>query len=172
MNYCTKCGATIEDGVKFCTECGTVVEETLEATSELELESEDMHVDSKIAETDHEVVGEEVETTELELASEPIPQPTPQLVSEPQNPYTQSRQPKEVTVNTTPYIIWSIINIVICCMPLGIAGLIVTLQANSAKTQEAADKAIKNATIINSIGTVSLFVFMFVYFMFIVLMAI
>lgn len=64
---------------------------------------------------------------------------------------TEAVKPK---VNSTPFLVWSIINLVCCCMPLGIAGLVFAIKAGSATTQEDADKAIKLAKTLNLVGTI------------------
>jgi hypothetical protein len=67
------------------------------------------------------------------------------------------------SVNATPYIVWSIINLVCCCMPLGIAGLIFAIQINSASSYEEAENKRKTAMILCIIGTVFGFVIGVIY---------
>lgn len=57
-------------------------------------------------------------------------------------------------VNTTPFLIWSIVNLVCCCLPLGIAGIVFVVKAGNATTQEEADKAMNTAKTLNIVGMV------------------
>lgn len=61
--------------------------------------------------------------------------------------------PRKGTLNTG-FLIWSIVNIVLCCMPLGIAGLVFTITAQNKPTIEEEQKALKSAKIFNLIGTI------------------
>ena len=51
-------------------------------------------------------------------------------------------------------LIWSIINLVACCMPVGIAGLLFTIFAKDAPSAEEEAKKLKTAKICNLIGTI------------------
>jgi hypothetical protein len=55
--------------------------------------------------------------------------------------------------NSTPYLIWSIVNTVCCCLPLGIAGIIFAIKINDAATYEEAEKNKKTAMILCIIGS-------------------
>ncbi len=65
---------------------------------------------------------------------------------------TETYKPK---VNSTPFLVWSIINLVCCCLPLGIAGIVFVVKAGNATTQEEADKALKTSKTLNLIGSIS-----------------
>jgi uncharacterized membrane protein YvbJ len=67
--------------------------------------------------------------------------------------YQADVEPRKGTLNTG-FLIWSIVNIVLCCMPLGIAGLVFTITAQNKPTFEEEQKALKNAKIFNLIGTI------------------
>lgn len=66
-------------------------------------------------------------------------------------------EPKKGNLNIG-LLIWSIINMTICCslfsLPLGIVGLVFTLMAKNKPTIEEEKKAIKVAMICNLIGTI------------------
>ncbi|MGL4944062.1 MAG: CD225/dispanin family protein [Thermoguttaceae bacterium] len=43
------------------------------------------------------------------------------------------------------YLVWSILELCFCCMPLGIAGLVYSIQANSAKSAGRFEEAVQQA---------------------------
>ena len=51
-------------------------------------------------------------------------------------------------------LVWSIINLILCCMPLGIAGLILTIFAKDAPSAEEEAKKLKTAKTCNLIGSI------------------
>jgi len=51
-------------------------------------------------------------------------------------------------------LVWSIINLIACCMPLGIAGLLMTIFAKDAPSAEEEAKKLKTAKTCNLIGTI------------------
>lgn len=51
-------------------------------------------------------------------------------------------------------MVWSIVNLICCCMPLGIAGLVFTLTAKSEMNVEGREKKLRTAAILNIVGTV------------------
>lgn len=51
-------------------------------------------------------------------------------------------------------LVWAIINLISCCTPLGIAGLILTILAKDAPSAEEEAKKIKTAKTCNLIGTI------------------
>ncbi len=69
----------------------------------------------------------------------------------------------------TGYLIWSILNILFCCMPLAIAALIMTVLAKDAPSAADEEKKLKTAKICNLIATIGGAVF---YLFYIVLVAI
>jgi len=60
-------------------------------------------------------------------------------------------------------LVWSIINLLTCCTPLGIAGLILTLLAKDAHSAEEETSKLKTAKICNLIGTIGAAVFVVLY---------
>ena len=60
--------------------------------------------------------------------------------------------------NYTGLLVWSIINLICCCLPLGIVGLVFTVTSKNEMTAEAQEKKLKNAFICNLIGTIVGFV--------------
>ena len=68
-------------------------------------------------------------------------------------------------------LIWSIVNLLCCCTPLGIAGLIFSIIAKDASTAEEEAKKVKGAKICNLIGSIGGAVVTVLYVVFIVIMA-
>ncbi|MBQ7376905.1 MAG: zinc-ribbon domain-containing protein [Clostridia bacterium] len=66
----------------------------------------------------------------------------------------------------TPSLVWSIINLIVCCQPLGIASLILTILAKEAPTAADEEKKLKAAKICNLIGTIGAAVIYFCYIIF------
>ena len=69
-------------------------------------------------------------------------------------PIPPFQQPYGATANTTGQLVWSILNLVLCCLPLGIVSLVMTIGARNAITKEEFDSKIKNAKTFNIIATV------------------
>lgn len=55
-------------------------------------------------------------------------------------------------------MVWSIVNLICCCLPLGIVGLVFTLTAKNEMTPEGRDSKLRLAAILNIVGTVIGFV--------------
>ena len=81
-------------------------------------------------------------------------QPNQQYQQPTGNYYAQPQQPVNHGINTTPILIWSILNLLFCCMPLGVWSLILTTTLNKKPTFEEAQKSYKTAKTICIIGTV------------------
>ena len=69
-------------------------------------------------------------------------------------------------------LVWSIINIVACRTPLGIASLVFVIVAQSATTAENEASNLKIAKILNIIGTSAMAVFVVLYIIFFVIVLI
>lgn len=95
------------------------------------------------------VCGASQGSTEQQQPSEPI--------------YMEPVIPKASGNLNVGMLVWSIINLLMCCMPLGIASLIMTIMAqNAASAQEEASK-LKTAKICNLIGTIATGVLIIAY---------
>ena len=77
--------------------------------------------------------------------------------------------PKASGVLNVAQLVWSIINIIMCCMPLGVVALIFTITAKDAPSTEEEAKKLKTAKTCNLIATIGgvvinvlLFVFSFI----------
>jgi hypothetical protein len=67
-----------------------------------------------------------------------------------QNPYSASNvsdgfSQQQTPVDVPDYLIWTIIETICCCQPLGIAGIVFSILANSAKSSGDYAKAVQNA---------------------------
>lgn len=67
------------------------------------------------------------------------------------------------------FLIWSILNILFCCMPLAIVSLIMTVTAPNAATAEDEKKKLKTAKICNLIATIGSAVFFIGYIFLVVI---
>lgn len=95
------------------------------------------------------VCGASQESTEQQQPSEPI--------------YTEPVIPKASGILNVGMLVWSIIDLIMCCVPLGIVSLIMTIMAqNAASAQEEASK-LKTAKICNLIGTIATGVLLIIY---------
>ena len=65
-------------------------------------------------------------------------------------------------------LIWSIINVLMCCMPLGIASLVMTILAQNASDAEDEAKKLKTAKTFNLIATIGGAVIIIVYIIIVV----
>ncbi len=83
-------------------------------------------------------------------SSEVKPEPTP--IVDTYGSVTPEQPPKPFGINTS-MLIWSIINIVCCCTPLGVAGLVFNILAGNTADQKEYDDKQKYAKICNIIGT-------------------
>lgn len=146
---CNKCGAPLTEGALFCGECGAKVEATATVETTTEAPSQGSFTAAP--------------------ASEPAPQPqtTYTAPSQPQanTTYTapQSGPASNVVANGTPMIIWAIVNMVLCCLPLGIVALINAIKIDKAMTQIEADELTKKAKMWNIIATASAAVGVVIY---------
>ncbi len=68
-----------------------------------------------------------------------------------------------IQLNTTKLTVWSIVNLICCCMPLGIASLIFSLTAKNKPTPEEQNKALKTALTLCLIGTIGGVIVEFLY---------
>jgi uncharacterized membrane protein YvbJ len=85
------------------------------------------------------------------------------------NAYGQNTYNNSNNINATPFIVWSALNLIFCCIPLGIASLIFSLQINSASSYEEAEKKKKTAMILCIVGTSLGFVIELIYFFVVIL---
>ncbi len=83
-------------------------------------------------------------------------------------PVINSTMPKKRVLNTAQ-LVWAIINIVMCCTPLGIAALIFAIIAKDAADDETEQKQLKTAKTCNLIGTIGGAVLVILYFLLIVI---
>lgn len=65
-------------------------------------------------------------------------------------------------------LIWSIIDILMCCMPLGVVSLIMTIMAQNATSAYDEASKLKTAKVCNLIGTIGMGVFVILYILLIV----
>lgn len=160
MRYCNNCGERIADDAKFCPSCGTKINDpNQENTYKPPVEEPSVQENAQETKT-------------------PTTQPTDYQNSHyiPYNPYNsnlyQQPQVEKASGNiNVGMLIWSIINTLMCCMPLGVISLIFTIIANSASSAAEEKSKVKIALILNIIGTASFFLLIIFYiFIFVVLL--
>ncbi len=158
MKTCPNCKNAVNDNELFCPNCGT-------------------RVDAQQQTPD---VG-----AGYQQAPQNDPQPTYQQDYNQQynqqydqqynNQYNQqgyyAPQPINHGLNTTPYLVWSILNILFCCWPLSIWSLILSINANKKPTLELAQADLKKAKTICLIATIGGAVFYAIYFVLILISA-
>ncbi len=103
--FCTKCGNSLPETARFCPLCGVAVPSERSSTAE-----------------------------------SPLDPPSSATAYDSANPYASSSDPYAPTgwgeaANVPDYLGWNVLATLFCCMPLGIAGIIFSIQANSAKTR-------------------------------------
>ncbi len=77
-------------------------------------------------------------------------------------PIVVNEQKASGTLNVL-HLVWAIINLLACCTPLGIAGLIMTILAKDAPNAADEAKKLKTAKICNLIGTIGGAIVMIAY---------
>ena len=138
MVMCPKCQTYIQDGMSFCSRCGCPLTSESAASS---------------------------------MGVPPRPNTPPQMgQNTPYTPYGgpggYQQPPMGYGAPRVPdYLVWAILETILCCLPLGIVAIIYANQANSAKAvgnyAEALEKAntAKNCIIWGVVGTIVLTVF-------------
>lgn len=132
MKTCPNCQKTVEDNEMFCPNCGTKV--------------------------DSQPQQEQPQTDPVYTA--PQQQDYTQQNYSQQNVYNTQQgyvppQPVNWGLNTTPFTVWSILNLLFCCLPLGIWSLVLATGANKKPTLEEAQKSLKTAKILCIVSTVA-----------------
>ena len=64
------------------------------------------------------------------------------------------------------YLVWSILNILFCCLPFGIVGLVMTVMAPDTKSAEEETKKLKSAKAWNLAATITGGVIVFLYLLY------
>ena len=147
---CNKCGLENENGAKFCASCGAPAEQA-PATP----------------------VQEAPVQQQIPQQAPPVQQTPPP--AQPMQGFNQAPQFSEPTfqpgvgtpVNGTVYLVLSIIVTILCCLPLGIAGIVFATKINQLNLigdYEGAKKAAKTSMIFTIIGAVSVVVVAIFYF--------
>ncbi len=99
-------------------------------------------------------------------AQSPVP-PAEPIVEQP----AQAPAPQKASgILNVGQLVWSIINLVACCTPLGLAALIITILAKDAPTAEEESKKLKTAKTCNLIGTIGSAVIVILYIVFFVVL--
>ena len=133
--FCPKCGNPLPANTRFCPLCGVAVPSN--AASEME---------SPLGAASFETP--DVSKTSYD-SSNPYAEPSPS------DPYAPSDWSD--AANVPDYLIWNVLLALFCCTPIGIAGIIFSIQTNSAKTRgdfEAAARHSSTAKTLLVVGAV------------------
>lgn len=130
MAFCGKCGSEIGNDNVFCPKCGALLEQQNSTGSE----------------------NTQQPNQQYTYSQQPSQQYNPQ--SNPYNHYGSSPYQTQKPVDTTGILIWSILTALFCCTPLGIAGIVFSVQANKETTNEGAEQKLKNAKLMCIIGDI------------------
>lgn len=139
---CPKCGNMVEDGNTFCPTCGATVQAA----------NNTQNAEGSTQQPPY-VYGGNTQQT-----------PPPPQYNAPYNQVPPGGKP----INGTLYLVLSIIDIVICCLPLGIASLVYALKIDKliavgdyAGAQDAANKS-KRWLIISAVAMAVIYIIYFV----------
>ena len=154
MKTCPNCQNPVNDGELFCPNCGTKVD--AQQTPNVSAQQPSFNQSYEQPNNNQQQYNQQNYNQQ---------QYNQQNYNQQYNQYGQQNYyaPQNPNLNTTPILIWSIINILLCCMPLGIWALVLCLNVNKKPTYEEAEKALKTAKTVSLIGTIGGFVFQIFY---------
>ena len=138
MAFCRNCGTKLEEGEKFCPSCGTQREEA----------------------------AQNAQNAQSAQSADAAAEPQIVINNGNQNENYNAAMMGASGKLDTPSLVWSIINLLVCCQPLGIASLILTILAKDAPSAAEEEKKLKTAKTCNLIGTIGAAVFYFCYIIF------
>ncbi len=151
MKNCPNCHFLVNDEASFCTMCGTKLIDDKNKNEPLTsntMEDSTPHSSNESAQQGYNSQSNQTGYNPLNGF-----EPPQGYYNTQQNYNIQNEYPPQF-VNTTPYVVWSVILIACCCVPLGIWSLIVALNANKQPTYEMAMDRLNTAKIIIIIGGV------------------
>jgi len=140
MSFCNKCGNEILDNASFCNKCGATLNQTAQETPQPQ--------------------QPQYQQTQQQYQA---PQQQPYQQQPNYNYQNQQNFYAPPKINTTGYLIWSILTLILCCWPLGIVGIVFVNKAKSCMSEEEAKKTLKNAMLFNIIGDAVGFVVILIY---------
>ncbi|MBP3557284.1 MAG: CD225/dispanin family protein [Thermoguttaceae bacterium] len=133
--FCPKCGNPLPANARFCPLCGVAVRSNVSPGMESPLGS------ASFGTSDN---SETAYNASNPYASSSAP-----------DPYAPSDWSE--AANVPDYLIWNVLSTLFCCPPLGVAGIIFSIQTNSAKTRcdfEAAKRHSSTAKTLLVVGAV------------------
>lgn len=150
MTNCPKCGSPVPEGAKFCPEC------CCDLTNQDTAPQTDPGAQQPASQQPYNNNSQQPYGNPQQpiYNAQPAQQQYAPYQAQPNYNPTGSFQ-----TNPTVLLVWSIINLICCCLPLGIVGLVFTLTAKNETTPEGYEKKLKNAFICNLIGTIAGIVF-------------
>jgi uncharacterized membrane protein YvbJ len=151
MAFCGKCGSEIGEENVFCPKCGALQEKGENSAS-------------ANGQQPNQQSGYNPAYNQ-----QPAQQPNTYQQGNQYGGYNAGSYQAQQPVDSTGILIWSILTTLFCCLPLGIAGIVMSSQAKSAATLEEAQSKLKNAKLMCIIGDIVGAVVMIIYFFVIVL---
>lgn len=134
--FCPKCGNPLPANARFCSLCGVAVRSNASPGMESPLDS--------AASEKNDDFGAAYDS-QSPYASPPAP-----------DPYAPTGW--EHVANVPDYLIWNVLSSLFCCMPLGVAGIIFSIQTNSAKTRGDFETAARHSSTAKTLLIVGLVV--------------
>jgi len=176
MAKCTVCGYTNKDDARFCLNCGAALQDQQSAAEAPDVAEEAtvlLDPDAMQKRVERDLQAEQTKASAppppppSPMASAPPPPPPPPFASAPPSPapsYPPSsggalftQEPLGTPPNATTLLVLSILETLCCCMPLGIAGIVLTALAMGdikAGNYMDAESKLKNARIALIIGAI------------------
>lgn len=162
MKTCPNCQNPVSDNDMFCPNCGTRVDTQ---------QTPDMNAGANQTYNQQQNYYQQPNYNQQQNYQQPNYDQqnyNQQYYNQPNNGYYPPQQPSNWGFNTTPYIVWSILNLLFCCMPLGIWSLILCVTLNKKPTYQDAEKSFKTAKTLCIVGTVVGFIVQILYFVLVI----
>ena len=153
MKTCPNCQNPVNDNEMFCPNCGIRVDAQ---------QTPDMNAGANQQYNQQQNYYQQPNYNQQQNYQQPNYNQQ-QYYQQPNNGYYPPQQPSNWGFNTTPYIVWSILNLLFCCMPLGIWSLILCVTLNKKPTYQDAEKSFKTAKTLCIVGTVVGFIVQILY---------
>lgn len=149
MSICQFCGNENPENATFCGGCGAKF--TQQETPEVQ-QNNQPYAQPPVQQNDQPQV--QPPYGQPYQQQPPVQPPYQQPYVQPQYAQPYFNQPYGQTANTTGQFVWSILNLIFCCLILGIISLVTVNGAKSAMTKEEFDSKMKTAKTLNLIATI------------------
>ena len=159
MIVCSNCGQQFENTNGYCPYCGTAVNLQNQQINQQQAQGYDPNAQQQAQGFDPNAYNNGYNNTNPNGYAPNGYDPNGY------NPYGYQFNPQQPSgkLNVAQFV-WSIINILMCCMPLGVASLIMTIVAQGAATLDEENKKLKTAKTLNLISTIGGGIIVIAYF--------